>query len=156
MSHISPDQIPVTILGATGSVGQRFVQLLDRHPRFKVVALAGSDRSIGQRYGDVCRWILPEAMPGWAAEMTVTPVEPDGSARVAFSALPAGLARQVEPEFAQAGVAVCSNASAFRAENDVPLLLPEVNPEHVALVQRQRRERGWSGCIVTNPNCTST
>ena len=151
------DRIPVAVLGATGSVGQRFVQLLDRHPWFEVVALTGSDRSAGQAYAQACRWVLPELMPDWAARMTVISSEPEKiPARIAFSALPAGQAQELEPRLARAGLAVCSNASAFRPEPDVPLLLPEVNADHAALVEVQRRRRGWTGCIVTNPNCTST
>jgi aspartate-semialdehyde dehydrogenase len=151
------NRIPVSVLGATGSVGQRFVQLLDGHPWFEVVALTGSDRSSGQAYAQACRWVLPELMPDWAARMTVLPSEPGSiPARIAFSALPAGQARELEPYFARAGLAVFSNASAFRPEPDVPLLLPEVNADHASLVEVQRRGRGWSGCIVTNPNCTST
>ncbi len=150
-------KIPVAILGATGSVGQRFVQLLDDHPWFELVALTGSDRSLGQRYGQACHWILPEPMPERASQMLLLPSEPELSvARIAFSALPSALARQIEPRYAQAGVNVCSNASAYRQEDDVPLLLPEVNAEHAGLVPFQRQQRGWSGCIVTNPNCTST
>jgi aspartate-semialdehyde dehydrogenase len=150
-------RIPVLVLGATGSVGQRFVQLLDGHPWFEVAGLTGSDRSVGQTYARACHWILGEPMPAWARGLTVLPTEPAAApARVAFSALPADLARSLEPQFARAGLAVCSNASAFRNEPDVPILLPEANPEHLALIPRQRRERGWSGCIVTNPNCTST
>ena len=151
------DKIPVSILAATGSVGQRFVQLLDGHPWFEVVSLTGSDRSIGQRYGEACHWILPEPMPAYAREMTVTPTTPEAAgAGLAFSALPASVAREVEPLFAQTGVKVFSNASAYRTEPDVPILLPEVNPDHARLVETQRRQRGWSGYIVTNPNCTST
>lgn len=151
------EKIPVLVLGATGSVGQRFVQLLDGHPWFEVVGLTASDRSVGQKYGEVCRWLLAEPMPEWARGMTVLPTEAGvAEARLAFSALPAEQARQVEPELARAGLAVCSNASAYRQEADVPILLPEVNPEHLSLIPRQRRERGWSGCIVTNSNCTST
>jgi aspartate-semialdehyde dehydrogenase len=150
-------RIPVVVLAATGSVGQRFVQLLDGHPWFEVIGLTGSDRSIGKPYGEACHWILPEPMPSWAAGMTVLPTEPGAApARIAFSALPADLARDLEPQFARAGLAVCSNASAFRNEPDVPILLPEVNAEHAAIVGHQRKVRGWSGCIVTNPNCTST
>lgn len=150
-------QIPVALLGATGSVGQRFISLLDNHPWFKVTALAGSDKSIGQPYSEACRWILSEPMPTWAREMVIAPAEPAAiNARIVFSALPANLAKQIEPEFAAAGFAVCSNASSFRREPDVPLLLPEVNAEHIALIPRQRQLRGWSGCILTNPNCTST
>lgn len=151
------NRIPVAVLGATGSVGQRFVQLLDRHPWFEVIALTGSDRSAGQAYAEACRWVLPELMPEWAAPMKVLSSEPGSiPARIAFSALPADKARQLEPRLAEAGLAVFSNASAFRAEPDVPLLLPEVNADHARLVEVQRRRRGWSGSIVTNPNCTST
>jgi aspartate-semialdehyde dehydrogenase len=149
--------IPVAILGATGSVGQRFVQLLDQHPWFKVTALAGSDRSVGQRYGEVCRWVLPESMPAWAQDMVVKPVLSENlGARIVFSALPSDFARKVEPELARQGIAVCSNAPAFRRDPDVPLLLPEVNPDHIELINTQRRIRNWTGCILTNPNCTST
>ena len=150
-------QIPVAVLGATGSVGQRFVSLLDNHPWFNVVALAASDRSIGQSYSKACRWILSDPMPAWAQDMVITPVAPDAiHARIVFSALPANLAKDIEPEFAAAGFAVCSNASSYRREPDVPLLLPEVNADHINLISRQRQQRGWSGCILTNPNCTST
>ncbi len=151
-------QIPVAILGATGSVGQRFISLLDNHPMFKVVALAASDRSEGKLYPQACRWILSDPLPAYAREMTLVPCTPAAvrDARIVFSALPADLAKTIEPEFATAGFAVCSNASSYRREADVPLLLPEVNAEHVALVRHQRLERGWSGCILTNPNCTST
>lgn len=150
--------IPVAILGATGSVGQRFIALLDSHPMFKVVALAASDRSEGKPYGQACRWILADPMPAWASEMTLLPAEPQAlqAARIVFSALPAEQAKTLEPEFARAGFAVCSNASSYRRESDVPLLLPEVNADHIQLVRAQRLARGWQGCILTNPNCTST
>ncbi len=151
------NKIPVAILAATGSVGQRFVQLLDGHPWFEVVALTGSDRSVGQPYGEACHWILGELMPEWAAKMVVVPTEPGAvAASVVFSALPTDIAKVVEPAFAQAGMLVCSNASAYRKAADVPILLPEVNAGHAALIDVQRRERGWRGGIVTNPNCTST
>jgi aspartate-semialdehyde dehydrogenase len=150
--------IPVAVLGATGSVGQRFVSLLDNHPWFKVVALAASDRSEGKPYAQACRWVLSDPMPAWAREMVLVPATPQAvsGAKIVFSALPADLAKGLEPEFAKAGVAVCSNASSYRREADVPLLLPEVNAEHIQLVRQQRQNRGWSGCILTNPNCTST
>lgn len=156
MSLGSP--LPVAVLGATGSVGQRFVSLLDKHPWFKVVALAASDRSEGKPYAQACRWILSEPMPVWAREMTLLPCTPQAmpEVRIVFSALPSEQAKTLEPEFAAAGFAVCSNASSYRAESDVPLLLPEVNAGHIHLVRHQRLARGWSGCIVTNPNCTST
>jgi aspartate-semialdehyde dehydrogenase len=149
--------ISVAILGATGSVGQRFVSLLDNHPWFKVVALAASDRSAGQAYANACRWVLSEPMPVWARDMIIVPAEPGAiDSRIVFSALPADLAKEVEPQFAKAGFAVCSNASSYRRDEDVPLLLPEVNADHIALVRQQRQNRGWSGAILTNPNCTST
>lgn len=151
------EKIPVAVLGATGSVGQRFIQLLDRHPWFRVSDLYGSERSQEQRYADACLWRLTDPMPDWAADMRLRPLSLESlNARIVFSALPASTAVEVEPLFAQAGAAVCSNASSFRQEADVPLLLPEVNPEHIQLVTIQRRIRGWSGCILTNPNCTST
>jgi aspartate-semialdehyde dehydrogenase len=150
------NKIPVSILGATRMVGQRFVLLLNQHPWFEVAALTGSDRSIGRPYGEACRWVLPEPMPAYARTMTVKPTEPDGDSKLAFSALPADLAREAEPLYAQAGKGICSNASAFRMEPDVPLLIPDVNPDHTRLIDIQRKNRGWKGFIVTNPNCTST
>lgn len=150
-------QIPVAVLGATGSVGQRFISLLDHHPWFKVVGLAASDRSVGQKYSDACRWVLNDPMPEYARRMVVVPATPECiDARIVFSALHNEIAKDLEPQFAQAGFAVCSNASSYRRAEDVPLLLPEVNAEHIQLVKVQRRQRGWSGCILTNPNCTST
>jgi aspartate-semialdehyde dehydrogenase len=151
-------RIPTAILGATGLVGQRFIQLLDDHPWFEVVALTGSDRSVGQPYGEICKWVLDTPLPDWARKQIVYPSDPDcvGKARLAFSALPSQMAHDLEPLFAKASLAVCSNASAFRQDPDVPLLLPEVNPEHIALIPYQRQVRGWDGCIVTNPNCTCT
>lgn len=150
------ERIPVSVLAATGSVGQRFVQLLDGHPFFEVVALTGSDRTIGQKYGEACHWIVPEPMPEWARDMTVVPTTPAAAdAPMAFSALPANIARDVEPQFALAGVKVFSNASAYRTEPDVPILLPEVNSDHTRIVEVQRRKRGWPGFIITNSNCTA-
>jgi len=149
-------KIPVAILGATGAVGQRFVQLLAGHPWFEIAALAASERSAGRPYADACNWVIPGDPPPVVGEMTVSPLEPTLPARIVFSALPASVAREVEPRFAQAGYAVCSNASAFRQEPGVPLLIPEVNAGHVALIERQRTARGWTGFIVTSPNCTTT
>ncbi len=150
--------IPVAVIGATGSVGQRFVSLLDQHPWFKVVALAASDRSEGKSYANACRWVLSDPMPEWARNMVLVPSTPEAikGARIVFSALPADQAKDLEPEFAKTGFAVCSNASSYRRDSDVPLLLPEVNADHIQLVRQQRQNRGWSGCILTNPNCTST
>ncbi len=151
------NKIPAAVLAATGSVGQRFVQLLDNHPWFEVVALTASDRSVGKTYQEACHWVLTEPMPDWAKKMVVQPSEPDKlKARIYFSAMPADAARELEPRFAAAGGCVVSNASAYRKEPDVPILLPEVNPDHIRLIERQRSARGWKGCILTNPNCTST
>jgi aspartate-semialdehyde dehydrogenase len=151
------NQIPVAVLGATGSVGQRFISLLDNHPWFKVVALAASDRSVGQKYSDAAHWVLNEPMPDYARDMIVVPATTDAvQAKIVFSALHNDIAKDVEPQFARAGSAVCSNASSYRKAEDVPLLLPEVNAEHIHLVKIQREQRSWSGCILTNPNCTST
>ena len=149
--------IAVAILGATGSVGQRFVSLLDHHPWFKVVALAASDRSVGQKYSSAAHWVLDTPMPDYAKDMIVVPANTDAvQANIVFSALHTEIANELEPQFAKAGAAVCSNASSYRRGEDVPLLLPEINAEHIQLVKHQRQNRGWSGCIVTNPNCTST
>ncbi len=149
-------KIKVAVLGATGAVGQRFVQLLDQHPWFEVTALTGSDRTVGQLYGDSCRWVLDKPMPEYARRKRVAPTEPGLDAAIAFSALPSDQAQELEPRFARAGHGVCSNASAYRMADDVPLLIPEVNPDHTALIKVQQQQRGWSGFIATNPNCTST
>jgi aspartate-semialdehyde dehydrogenase len=151
------EPISVCVLGATGSVGQRFVQLLDGHPWFRVTALTGSDRSVGMRYGEVCRWVLTEPMPEWAWAMRVEPSQPtSATAQIAFSALPSEKAHVLEPRFAEAGMMVCSNASAYRQAPDVPVLLPEVNPDHTQALHLQRQRWPAGGGIVTNPNCTST
>jgi aspartate-semialdehyde dehydrogenase len=149
-------KIKVAVLGATGAVGQRFVQLLDGHPWFEVTALTGSDRTVGQTYAEGCHWILPEPMPEYAKAMRVAPTEPGFDAALAFSALPSDQAKISEPALAAAGYAICSNASAHRMWPDVPLVIPVVNPNHTALIKTQKQQRGWSGFIVTNPNCTST
>jgi aspartate-semialdehyde dehydrogenase len=152
-----PLQIPVAVLGATGSVGQRFISLLDDHPWFKVVALAASDRSVGQKYSDATRWVLNDPMPDYARDMIIVPATTDAvQVKIVFSALHTEIAKDLEPQFAKAGSAVCSNASTYRRSEDVPLLLPEVNADHIQLVKQQRINHGWSGCLTTNPNCTST
>jgi len=151
------DRIPVAVLGATGSVGQRFVQLLDQHPWFEVRALTGSPRSQGRTYREACRWVLETPMPDWARTKVIQPSDPELlGTRLVFSALPSRAAKEVEPMFAQTGVLVCSNASAYRDEPEVPILLPEINPEHTGLLAVQQQVRGWNGAIVTNANCTST
>lgn len=148
--------IPVAVLGATGAVGQRFIQLLEGHPLFEVVALTGSERSAGKKYREVCRWVLDTPMPAAVADLTVLDADADLPAQLVFSALPSNVAGPIEQRLAAAGHIVCSNASNHRMEPDVPLVIPEVNPDHLQLIPVQRRRRGWSGAIVTNPNCTST
>ncbi|MDX9990644.1 MAG: aspartate-semialdehyde dehydrogenase [Anaerolineales bacterium] len=149
-------KIKVAILGATGAVGQRFVQLLENHPWFEVCALSGSERSVGQKYGQACRWVLCGSIPAYAREMLIVPSGPGFEAKIAFSALPSDQAAEIEPELARAGYAVCSNASSQRMREDVPILIPEVNPDHTGLIPIQRKKRAWGGLIVTNPNCTSS
>lgn len=149
------NKIRVGILGATGMVGQRLVQLLAHHPWFEISALAASERSVGMPYGEACHWVVSEEMPNFAKEMVVQESKPGLDCQLVFSTLPAEVAGPVEAEFAAAGYAVSSNASSHRLEPDVPLLVPEVNPDHLALIEVQRRKRGWKGFIVTNPNCTT-
>lgn len=154
---MSQSKISVAVLGATGSVGQRFMSLLDNHPWFEVVALAASDRSAGQKYSQATRWVLDTPMPEYARDMIVVPATTDAvQAKIVFSALHTEIANELEPQFAKAGSAVCSNASSYRRGEDVPLLLPEINADHIQLIKGQRKNKGWNGCIVTNPNCTST
>lgn len=147
--------IDVAILGATGAVGQRFVQLLEGHPWFRVTELVGSERSAGQRYGDVARWVLAGNPPAAVIDRQVLPLDADLQAPLVFSALPGDIAADVEWRLAGRGHLVCSNASAHRMGQHVPLLLPEVNAEHVALIDVQRRIYGWTGGLVTNSNCTA-
>jgi len=150
------NKIPVGVLGATGMVGQRFVQLLADHPWFRVTALAASDRSGGQRYAEACHWLLPAPIPEDVRDLVVHTVEPELDCQLVFSALPSEVARTVEEHFARAGYVVCSNASSHRLDADVPLLIPEVNPDHTALIDVQRQRRGWRGFIVTSANCSAT
>src|SRR5512143_3749025 len=137
--------IKAGILGATGAVGQRFVQLLADHPWFELSALAASDNSIGKTYEQACHWLQTTPIPEKMGGRIVQPIEVGLDCRLVFSALPSNIAGEVEKEFAQAGYAVCSNASAHRMEVDVPLLIPEVNPDHTALIEIQRRRRGRNG-----------
>ncbi|HEU5013191.1 MAG TPA: aspartate-semialdehyde dehydrogenase, partial [Roseiflexaceae bacterium] len=147
-------KLPIAILGATGAVGQRMVQLLHDHPWFEIAALTGSERTIGRPYGELVRWVLDDAPPASVANMIVQPTEQVADVALALSALPTDAARQYEPLWA-AQVAVCSNASSYRDAADVPLIIPEVNPDHLDMLERQRAERGWRGCLVTNPNCST-
>jgi aspartate-semialdehyde dehydrogenase len=143
----------VGILGATGMVGQRFIQLLENHPWFEIAWLAASDRSSGKRYGEAAKWKLDTALPERIAKMTVSPAIPDGAPRIIFAALDAEIAREMEPAFAAAGCAVVSNSSAFRMHPDVPLVIPEVNADHLPLIEEQSWRKESGGYIVTNPNC---
>jgi aspartate-semialdehyde dehydrogenase len=143
----------VGILGATGMVGQRFIQLLATHPQFEVTAVAASDRSQGKPYGEACSWRLAGEMPPKARALTVNPPAPPLDCDLVFSSLPGEIARETEGSFAAAGYPVISNSSAYRMDEDVPLLIPEVNHEHLGLLKRQQYPAG--GFIVTNPNCST-
>jgi aspartate-semialdehyde dehydrogenase len=146
----------VGILGATGMVGQKFVQLLSNHPWFEITTLMASEKRIGKRYGEEVDWIVSSDVPKEVRDLEMVPMDPKyADADIVFSALPSDVARQVEPKFAKEGFVVASNASAFRMEEDVPLVIPEVNPDHLKLIDVQRKRRGWDGFIVTNPNCTA-
>src|SRR6202000_2178867 len=128
---------PIGILGATGMVGQRFIQLLENHPWFEITWLAASDRSSGKLYGDAAKWKLDTTLPERIAKMTVSPAVPDGAPKITVAARDSDIAREMEPAFAAAGCAVVSNSSAFRMHPDVPLVIPEVNAEHLALIENQ-------------------
>jgi aspartate-semialdehyde dehydrogenase len=152
---MSQQKIAVGILGATGVVGQRFLQMLEHHPWFEVAWLAASDRSAGQTYGDAARWRLKTPIPERIRTMQVSSAVPEGAPRVIFAALDAGIAREMEPLFAATGCAVVSNSSAFRMQDDVPLVIPEVNADHLALIEKQSWRKQSGGYIVTNPNCSA-
>lgn len=144
----------VGILGATGTVGQRFVQLLQGHPQFEISALAASDRSAGKPYREACAWKLAGSIPEPVREIVVQPIEPPLDCEIVFSSLPSNVARETEEAFARAGFPVISNSSSYRMDEDVPLLIPEINHEHLGLLEAQRKNRGFTtGFIVTNPNC---
>ncbi|NLA38646.1 MAG: aspartate-semialdehyde dehydrogenase [Methanomicrobiales archaeon] len=149
--------INVGVLGATGAVGQRFVQLLADHPWFHLQTLTASERSAGKPYGRVVNWRLDAPYPDRVSDIVVTPttVESLKGCDLVFSALPADVATSLETEIADAGIAVCSNARSHRMDPDVPLVIPEVNPDHLGLIDVQRDRRGREGFIVTNPNCST-
>lgn len=149
------ERLKVGILGATGTVGQRFIQLLDGHPFFDVAWLAASDRSTGRRYEDAVRWKLDTPIPEAVRNLPLSPATPHSAPAVIFAALDTDVARELEPLFAHAGCAVISNSSAFRMHPDVPLVIPEVNAEHLALLEQQSWRRESGGYIVTNPNCSA-
>jgi aspartate-semialdehyde dehydrogenase len=144
----------VGILGATGTVGQRFAQLLEGHPQFEITAMAASDRSAGKIYSQACAWKLPGSIPEGVCDIVVQPIEPPLDCDLVFSSLPSSVARETEEAFARAGYPVITNSSSYRMDEDVPLLIPEINADHVGLIQKQRENRGFGrGFIVTNPNC---
>jgi aspartate-semialdehyde dehydrogenase len=147
--------LKAAVLGATGMVGQLFIQLLNGHPWFKVSVVAASERSAGQKYSEVAKWKLPISIPEDVANLDVVEIRPRAVKDVdlVFSALPSEVAGKVEEDFAKAGYVVVSDASAHRMDPDVPILIPEVNCDHVCLIDEQRKRRNWSGAIVTNPNC---
>lgn len=149
-------KLRVGILGATGMVGQRFIQLLQNHPQFEISALAASDRSQGKAFVDACTWRLAGEMPKSVKRMKVESPQPPLHCQLVFSSLPGDIARECEGAFAAAGYPVISNSSAFRMDADVPLLIPEVNHDHLALIETQRSNNGTrKGFIVTNPNCST-
>ncbi|MFN2201452.1 MAG: aspartate-semialdehyde dehydrogenase [Caldilineaceae bacterium] len=150
------EKVKVGVLGATGAVGQRFVQMLQGHPWFEITALCASERNQGKRYEDGCNWNLRGDMPDHLKDAILQPCEPGIDCELVFSALPSTNAGEIEERFAAAGYGVCSNARNHRYDVDVPLLIPEVNPEHLGLIEIQKRNRGWDGFIVTNPNCSTT
>jgi aspartate-semialdehyde dehydrogenase len=147
--------IEVGILGATGMVGQHFIRFLEGHPWFRLTWLGASDRSAGKKLKDATAWRLDGQMPGSMAETVVHDSTPGGAPRLVFSAMDASVATEIEREFAQAGHIVVSNSRNHRMEPDVPLVVPEINAEHLGLIRWQQQNRGWKGMIVTNPNCST-
>jgi len=148
-------KLPVGILGATGIVGQRFVQMLEHHPWFEITWLAASDRSEGRPYAEAARWRLKTVIPARVGEMRVSSAQPDGAPKIIFAALDSAIAAELEPRFAEAGCAVITNSSALRMQADVPLVIPEVNGGHIKLLECQTWRRKSGGFVVTNPNCSA-
>ncbi len=149
-------KIRVGILGATGMVGQRFIQLLINHPWFEITALAASTRSAGKLYGQVVNWVVSSAPPPEVLKIRVAECEPELDCDLVFSGLPGGLAGAIEEKFARRGYPVFSNSKDHRMDEDVPLLIPEVNPDHIDMINLQQGHRGWKdGFIATNPNCSA-
>lgn len=149
-------KIKVGVLGATGSVGQRFVQLLAEHPWFELTAVAASERSVGKTYREACNWFLSADIPANIAEMVIQPIDTTLNCQLVFSAIPGSIAQPVEEAFAAAGYGVMSNVKVHRYDADVPLVTAEVNPDHLGILPVQRKNRGWdTGFIVTNSNCST-
>src|SRR5216117_1020463 len=148
-------KLKVGILGATGTVGQRMIQLLERHPWFEVSSVAASDNSAGKNYAQATRWMLDTPIPESVAKMTVQPWQPGLDCELMLSGLPSAIAEETELQLAKAGMPVLSNASSHRMKADVPLLVPEINADHLDALELQRKRIGSSGFIVTNPNCSA-
>ena len=154
---MADSRIPVAVLGATGAVGQTFIRLLNGHPWFRVAEVAASERSAGKSYRDAATTWLEGIIPNDVAGLTVLPCDTSSvKSPLVFSALDAAAAQDVEPAFAKAGRFVLSNAKNFRMESDVPLVIPEVNASHLGLIETQRKNRGWTGAVVTNATCAAT
>lgn len=148
-------KIPVAVLGATGTVGQKFVRLLADHPWFEIASLAASDQSAGRPYGEVVRWREPVPLPERLAGMTIARSMPPLPGRIAFSALDADVAQDIEQGFARCGAFVVTNTRIHRMDPDVPLMIAEINAGHLGLIERQRAARGWPGAVLANPNCST-
>lgn len=159
MTRSSPfgsSRVPVAVLGATGAVGQAFIRLLAAHPWFELAEVAASERSIGKPYRDAARWIGDDQIPGDVGQLVVLPCDPAKvKSPVVFSALDSSVAGEAEAQFARAGRIVLSNAKNYRMDEDVPLVIAEVNPHHLDVLDAQRKNRGWGGAIVTNGNCAA-
>jgi len=150
--------VRVGVIGATGAVGQRLIQLLAPHEEFEIAALTASDSSAGKAYSDAAKWRASGPIPADVADITVSATDPAAvpdDVDLLFSSLPSSVGEQLEPEFAEAGYVVSSNSSNGRLDDDVPLVIPEVNADHVDLLEVQREERGWDGALLKNPNCST-
>src|SRR2546425_8671487 len=147
-------KLSVGILGATGTVGQRLIQLLESHPWFETTVVAASDNSAGKNYGDAARWLLETPIPEAVRHLTVLPCRTGLECDFVLSGLPSNVARDTELDLAKSGLPVISNAGSHRMEADVPLLIPEINPDHLGAIEAQKRRLGGKGFIVTNPNCS--
>src|SRR5438067_12771806 len=154
-AHRRSEKIPVAVLGATGSVGQRFVQLLETHPWFRLHEVVASERSAGRSYGDAADWRLDTLLPSSAAVLEVKPLGAELESRLVFSSLDSSVAGEAEDDYANRGCVVVTNSRNHRMDADVPLLIPEINADHLGAIQRQKKRRGGNGYIVTNPNCST-
>lgn len=148
-------KIEVGILGATGMVGQHFIKFLEGHPLFELTWLGASERSAGKRYAEAAKWHLGGSAPDSVAGLTVSDSQPSNAPKLVFSAMDASVATEIEQAFAAAGHLVVSNSKNHRMDRDVPLLIPEINADHLKLIAGQQANRGWKGAVVTNPNCST-